>query len=242
MASHQKQLTNFNNQNRNHEKASYACNGSHYGFTGVWSSSAGKTIIQDLTASKINTSNNGTAIWLVHKRNQQLFGTRVGLIGASKLYYEAGMYNLPNGVEYALTWDYENDGDKQMRQLDFSGLDLNNVKVQLTTGSNFVYTKDKMPTPEFTEGAAEGHVTAKMFIYSLPDKEGRTFTAVLDYGVVADDVTKSIEYLPKSVSIDTPDGKMFVAVKSMKFLFENVIKKKDWVGLRKTTFPIGGEL
>ena len=205
------------------------------GLTSVAHDIAAFNVSQNITASRINNTNNGTAWWIIPAaRNQQYFGSRF----VSKSAWEAGMYNLKAGLEYAATWDRSCAAATDFATKSFKNLDLENVRVTLTTGSNITITGGKMPDPQVKPDHVDNpHVTATLYINSLEDEGGQVYTAILKYGVCADDLTKTYDYLPQSVEINTPDGKMFDQIGSMKFLFENVVKGSDWVTLRNTYFP-----
>ncbi len=192
-------------------------------------------IKHNITASKTNTSNNGTAYWVIPARNQQFFGTRYG----NTKNYEAGMFKLGEGIEYAAIWSKENTADKSLAEKDFSNLLLDKIKLTVTTGSNFTGITKKGQKGGATivaDYTPNPHVTLTMYIYSIPQEDGSVYTATCDFGVVHDDVRKAIEYEVKDIKIDTPDGNMFPKIDYIKVLFGNVVEGRDWVALRNTDF------
>lgn len=192
-------------------------------------------IKHNITASKTNTSNNGTAYWVIPARNQQFFGTRYG----NTKNYEAGMFKLGAGIEYAAIWSKENTADKSLAEKDFSNLLLDKIKLTVTTGSNFTGITKKGQKGGATivaDYTPNPHVTLTMYIYSIPQEDGSVYTATCDFGVVHDDVRKAIEYEVKDIKIDTPDGNMFPKIDYIKVLFGNVVEGRDWVALRNTDF------
>ncbi len=192
-------------------------------------------IKHNITASKTNTSNNGTAYWVIPARNQQFFGTRYG----NTKNYEAGMFKLGEGIEYAAIWSKDNTADKSLAEKDFSNLLLDKIKLTVTTGSNFTGITKKGQKGGATivaDYTPNPHVTLTMYIYSIPQEDGSVYTATCDFGVVHDDVRKAIEYEVKDIKIDTPDGNMFPKIDYIKVLFGNVVEGQDWVALRNTDF------
>lgn len=192
-------------------------------------------IKHNITASKTNTSNNGTAYWVIPARNQQFFGTRYG----NTKNYEAGMFKLGAGIEYAAIWSKENTADKSLAEKDFSNLLLDKIKLTVTTGSNFTGITKKGQKGGATivaDYTPNPHVTLTMYIYSIPQEDGSVYTATCDFGVVHDDVREAIEYEVKNITIDTPDGNMFPKIDYIKVLFGNVVEGRDWVALRNTDF------
>ncbi len=192
-------------------------------------------IKHNITASKTNTSNNGTAYWVIPARNQQFFGTRYG----NTKNYEAGMFKLGAGIEYAAIWSKENTADKSLAEKDFSNLLLDKIKLTVTTGSNFTGITKKGQKGGATivaDYTPNPHVTLTMYIYSIPQEDGSVYTATCDFGVVHDDVREAIEYEVKDITIDTPDGNMFPKIDYIKVLFGNVVEGRDWVALRNTDF------
>lgn len=192
-------------------------------------------IKHNITASKTNTSNNGTAYWVIPARNQQFFGTRYG----NTKNYEAGMFKLGEGIEYAAIWSKDNTADKSLAEKDFSNLLLDKIKLTVTTGSNFTGITKKGQKGGATivaDYTPNPHVTLTMYIYSIPQEDGSAYTATCDFGVVHDDVRKAIEYEVKDIKIDTPDGNMFPKIDYIKVLFGNVVEGQDWVALRNTDF------
>lgn len=192
-------------------------------------------IKHNITASRTNTSNNGTAYWVIPARNQQFFGTRYGNTKS----YEAGMFKLGAGIEYAAIWSKENTADKSLAEKDFSNLLLDKIKLTVTTGSNFTGITKKGQKGGATivaDYTPNPHVTLTMYIYSIPQEDGSVYTATCDFGVVHDDVREAIEYEVKDIKIDTPDGNMFPKIDYIKVLFGNVVEGRDWVALRNTDF------
>lgn len=209
------------------------------------------TISDDITASKIGPKETTKVYWIAAGTNEQFLGSRISYnasdpelgvdAGAKKTYYEDGMWNLPEGTEYAVIMrnaytKVTNTAYKAFNNIAFDRLDWENVRLHATTGSNLagnVATKggatvvlDHTPNP---------HITLKMLFVSTDEK----YTATLDFGLTEDNVRVNKEYAPKSISINTPDGKMFPNVGYIKVLFENVKTGKDWVALaRNITIPV----
>lgn len=195
-----------------------------------WSYAKELTTKSGLVAQS-SATNDPKTWWVTDaKINQQSFGAKVGTTS-----YEKGM--CANGAEHYFLWRANISNIKDLRKLAFSVLDENSMTIKVITGTNFNVTTTKAENNVKTEYTPNPHVTVKMELIGYPyNAAGECYTAVYDFGSTQDDVRLVQELKPISFSVDTPDGKMFDAVKEIKVTFGNLNGAKDWVALKHIKF------